>query len=182
MKANKKIKDCSTVRSLPPKDCVNAALHQEQEKFLKAVQGRWGKKTTVKNLGPDILNLVPDPENDDPWENEDRPSFPKLDDELKDTEASGDFLVNTEVLLPIGYTQELARVFRQKHDQEGNPMGSAHWNPALDTRVYEVRFPDGRTEELAANVIAEAVYAQCDTNGISMSYWTQLGITKKINL
>ena len=31
---------------------------------------------------------------------------------------------------------------------------------ALDTRVYEVRFPDGRTEELAANVIAEAVYAE----------------------
>jgi hypothetical protein len=30
--------------------------------------------------------------------------------------------------------------------------------------VYEVRFPDGRTEELAVNVIAEAVYAQCDAN------------------
>ena len=41
-------------------------------------------------------------------------------------------------------------------------MGSAHRNPALDTCVYEVHFPDGRTEELAANVIAEAVYAQCD--------------------
>ena len=44
-------------------------------------------------------------------------------------------------------------------------MGSAHRNPALDTRVYEVRFPDKRTEELAANVIAETVYAQCDANG-----------------
>eukprot|EP00804_Cyclotella_cryptica_P029418 CCRYP_013348-RA/>CCRYP_013348-RA protein AED:0.42 eAED:0.42 QI:0/0/0/1/0/0.5/2/0/176 len=31
--------------------------------------------------------------------------------------------------------------------------------------IYEVRFPDGRTEELAANVIAEAVYAQCDADG-----------------
>ena len=44
-------------------------------------------------------------------------------------------------------------------------MGSAHWNPALDTRVYEVLIPDRRTEELAANVIAEAVYAQCDADG-----------------
>jgi hypothetical protein len=122
-------------------------------------------------LGPDVLNLVPDPENNDPWEDEDRPSFPELDDELKDTKASGDFLVNTEVLLPVGNTQELARVLSQKRDQEGNPMGSAHRNPALDTRVYEVRFPDGRTEELAVNVITEAVYAQCDADGISMSYW-----------
>ena len=31
--------------------------------------------------------------------------------------------------------------------------------------MYEVRFPDGRTEELAVNVIAEAIYAQCDANG-----------------
>ena len=88
-----------------------------------------------------------------------------LDDELVATEAAGDFLVNTEVLLPIGNSQELARVLRQKHDMEGNPIGSAHRNPALDTHVYEVYFPNRRTEELAANVIAEAVYAQCDTKG-----------------
>ena len=44
-------------------------------------------------------------------------------------------------------------------------MGLAHRNPVLDIHVSEVRFPDRRTEELAANVIAEAVYAQCDANG-----------------
>ena len=44
-------------------------------------------------------------------------------------------------------------------------MGTAHQNPALDSRHYEVRFPDGRTEELAANVIAEAIYAQCEADG-----------------
>jgi hypothetical protein len=30
--------------------------------------------------------------------------------------------------------------------------------------MYEVYFPDGRTEELATNVIAEGVYAQCDAD------------------
>ncbi|KAL7477228.1 LOW QUALITY PROTEIN: hypothetical protein ACHAW6_006987, partial [Cyclotella cf. meneghiniana] len=34
----------------------------------------------------------------------------------------------------------------------------------MDTRVYEVCFPDGRTKELAANTIAEA-YAQYDPDG-----------------
>ncbi|KAL7476648.1 hypothetical protein ACHAW6_002495, partial [Cyclotella cf. meneghiniana] len=35
----------------------------------------------------------------------------------------------------------------------------------MDTRVYEVRFRDGRTKELDANVIAELLYAQCNPGG-----------------
>eukprot|EP00804_Cyclotella_cryptica_P018964 CCRYP_006472-RA/>CCRYP_006472-RA protein AED:0.42 eAED:0.47 QI:0/-1/0/1/-1/1/1/0/213 len=80
-------------------------------------------------------------------------------------EAAGDFLVNSKVLLPVGNSQELGRVLRWKQDADGKVVGAVNHNPALDTRVYEVRFPDGRTEELAANVIAEAVYAQCDADG-----------------
>eukprot|EP00804_Cyclotella_cryptica_P009222 CCRYP_020309-RA/>CCRYP_020309-RA protein AED:0.34 eAED:0.42 QI:64/0/0/1/0/0.33/3/0/271 len=64
-----------------------------------------------------------------------------------------------------GNALELARVLHEKPDADRNVVGTAHHNPALDTRVYEVCFPDGRTEELAVNVIAEAVYAQCDTDG-----------------
>jgi hypothetical protein len=61
--------------------------------------------------------------------------------------------------------------FRRNYDSEhssgsyGNPIGDAHHNPVLDTRVYEVQFPDGRTEEVAANVIAQALYSQCDPDG-----------------
>jgi hypothetical protein len=73
--------------------------------------------------------------------------------------------VNSEVLLPVGNSQEIARVLRRKRDADGKVVGTAHHNPALDSCVYEVQFPNGRTEELAANVIAEAVYAQCDADG-----------------
>jgi hypothetical protein len=31
--------------------------------------------------------------------------------------------------------------------------------------VYEVQFPDGRTEKVAVNVIAQALYSQCDPDG-----------------
>jgi hypothetical protein len=44
--------------------CVHAALYREQEKFLEAIQGRWGKKSTIKDWGHDVLNLVPEPENE----------------------------------------------------------------------------------------------------------------------
>ena len=87
---------------------MNAALFREQEEFLEVIEDKWGVKTTVKDLGPDVLNLVPNPENNEPWEDDNRPSFPELDDELKDTEASEDFLVNSDVLHLIGNAQELA--------------------------------------------------------------------------
>jgi hypothetical protein len=145
------------------------------------VESHWGPTTTVKDLGPDVLNLDPDPENTDPWEDEDGPSFPELDDELEAAEAAGDFLMNSEVLLPVGKSQELARVLCWKRDADGKVMGTAHHNPALDSRVYEVRFPDGRTEELAANVIAEAFMPSVMMTGISISYWMPSWITVRIH-
>eukprot|EP00804_Cyclotella_cryptica_P026575 CCRYP_014011-RA/>CCRYP_014011-RA protein AED:0.14 eAED:0.14 QI:0/0/0/1/0/0.25/4/0/793 len=65
----------------------------------------------------------------------------------------------------LGPSINVARVLHQKRDADGKAVGTTHHNPALVTRVYEVWFPDGRTEELAANVITEAVYAQCDADG-----------------
>jgi hypothetical protein len=35
----------------------------------------------------------------------------------------------------------------------------------LDTRSYKIEFPDGRSDEYTANVIAENVYAQFDIEG-----------------
>ena len=72
--------------------------------------------------------------------------------------------MNSEVLLPVGNSQELARVLSRKWDADGKVMGTTHHNPALDSRIYEVWFPDGTTEELAANVIAEAIYRQFDAD------------------
>jgi len=107
MKTNGEVKDRSTVRLLTPKECVNASFHKEQEHFLSSVTDRCGQGTMVKDLGPDILNLIPDPENYDPWEDEDGPSFPALYDKLTAANAAGDYLINSEVLLLIGNLHEL---------------------------------------------------------------------------
>ena len=50
-------------------------------------------------------------------------------------------------------------------DLDGKPLGTAHDNPILDTRQYIVQFKDGDEAELAANVIATNMYAQCDPDG-----------------
>jgi hypothetical protein len=46
-----------------------------------------------------------------------------------------------------------------------NWKGRANANPMLDSRTYEIEFPDGSSDEYTANVIAENMYAQCDTDG-----------------
>jgi hypothetical protein len=44
-------------------------------------------------------------------------------------------------------------------------MGRANTNLMLDKRTYEIEFPDGRSDEYTANMIAENMYAQCDIEG-----------------
>ena len=40
-------------------------MHKKQEAFLASVADCWGLKTMIKDPGEDILNLVPDPTNND---------------------------------------------------------------------------------------------------------------------
>jgi hypothetical protein len=73
-----------------------------------------------------------------------------------------DQYISAEVMVPQGDTLVPAKVIAQKHDHNGNPIGVRHSNPLLDFRVYEVQFPDGHTEEFAANTIAENIFSQVD--------------------
>jgi hypothetical protein len=56
-------------------------------------------------------------------------------------------------------------VTARKRDMHGNPIGVSNRNPILDTRVYEVTFPDGHTAEYSANTIGECLYSQVDPEG-----------------
>jgi hypothetical protein len=50
-------------------------------------------------------------------------------------------------------------------DKDGNPIGLANANPILDTREYTFTFDDGDETVLNANLIAEAMYVQCNPDG-----------------
>ena len=52
-----------------------------------------------------------------------------------------------------------------KRQADRTLLGKANSNPILDTRKYEVEFMDGQQTELVANVIAENMFAQCDSEG-----------------
>ena len=76
-----------------------------------------------------------------------------------------DQYIGAEVLLLKGNSSTTGRVIQRKRDSDGNLRGKSHANPILDTRIYEVEFPDGEVNEYSANVIAENMWSQCDDEG-----------------
>ena len=78
-----------------------------------------------------------------------------------------DTYLNMELAIPQGDSLEprLARVTKRLKDTNGLPIGLANENPILDTRMYEVEYLDGEWTSLAANNIAENLFAQIDDEG-----------------
>ena len=97
---------------------------------------------------------------DDPIE-----GTPDNDHDLDPTPEVADNYLSMEILFPCGDAMVRGRVISRKRDADGNPTGRQHDNPILDTRAYNVQFDDGEISELAVNVIAENLYAQCDPEG-----------------
>ena len=66
-------------------------------------------------------------------------------------------------------TTRKGTVSSRKRDTYGNPIGSWHSNPMLDSTVWEVKFSDGTLQDYTANEIAENIYADTDDDGWSIS-------------
>ena len=58
-----------------------------------------------------------------------------------------------------------AKVVSRVKDKNGKVKFFYNNNFILDTRVYEVIFPDGVVSQYAENIIAENIYSQVDSNG-----------------
>jgi hypothetical protein len=61
--------------------------------------------------------------------------------------------------------ERCGRVIKRSRGHDDEPIGRAHANPLFDTREYEIKFMDGTREKYQANVIAENMFAQLDTEG-----------------
>ncbi len=77
----------------------------------------------------------------------------------------GDNYLNAEVSVPRGGTLMKGRVTSRKRDKDNNPIGLANANPILNTREYMFKFVAGDETVFNSNLIAEAMYAQCDPDG-----------------
>ena len=73
--------------------------------------------------------------------------------------------LDAQVLPYFGEDQKTAKSKPRKREGNGKRMGQLHSNPILNTRLYDVEFPDGTEKKFTANIIAQNMYSQCDADG-----------------
>ena len=165
LKQNGQVVYRSTVRHLTNEELGDEVHTKSRREFDQAIAESHGPAATVEDFP--VEDLTPEYEDFDPGEI----NIGSADDdlELEDTEMitpeTGDNLINAEVQIARGGILTKGRVVARKRDIHGNPIGRVNDNPILDTRQYVVQFSDGDETELNANMIAEAIYAQCDPDG-----------------
>ena len=124
------------------------------------------------------MSLPVNPFNEDkveytPYEDED--GAPHSIPENEASDASGkplfqqsvtDTLKQAEILLPHGEELIAAKVIRRTLDEIGKVTGIHSDNTILNTLRYNLEFPDVIVCPYAANVIADNIYAQVNSEGI----------------
>jgi hypothetical protein len=116
-------------------------------------------------LDPDLADFAT-PTHD--WYKEKKePAFqmPDIDDLDEHDVDIYDQYVSASVKLSIGDKVHTGKVTGRKRGLDGVSIGKVSANPILDTIIYNVELPDGRSDEYTANDIEENMYAQCDEEG-----------------
>ena len=94
-------------------------------------------------------------------------------DEIKEADEEftpgtyDDWYLNMELAVPRGDNPnpQYTKVTKRLRDANGIPIGTANENPILDSHMYEVEYQDSTKASLAANYIAENLFAQVDQEG-----------------
>ena len=72
-------------------------------------------------------------------------------------------------MIQNGDEMAMGKVVRRSLDADGRMTGTYHDNPFLNTITYNVEFPNGQVKEYAANIIAENMLTQVDSDRYSLS-------------
>ena len=170
-----------SVWAIPPEQLKTDRVQADILELNQALDDRFGDKTlqlssrgkvnaTDLETIPGIDEFLPPPPPD-LWVDDEAISFVNPDPHLQDADGTTtedtDKYLNAELLLPHGESMQRARVVRRKVGDDGTPVGLLNDNPILDSRMYEVQFPDGATQTVTANLIAENLYSQIDKEGRS---------------
>ena len=159
-------------RSLRPLQV--AELHspveiKKRQVFDALIERRWGTSTRPPNPSTED-------ESDDQDEHEElQRTVPETEDtvdstgKLIDQQPAYDRIINAEVMLQQGESLVLGKVKRRALGPNGTVEGVYDENPLLNSIVYEVEFPDGHVNEYSANVIAENMLSQVDSEGYSLT-------------
>ena len=146
----------STVIPIPDEGLNIASVQEQMSTFTTTLHSTIGNhyKAHVKGETHSEDNVYFDAHYDSPSEDDITWTWDKeledipLHEESKESLEELDNYIGTHLVLP---TKEgvpvLSKVVGRKRDYNDRPIGKANTNPILDTRVYEVKFPNGHVEE-----------------------------------
>lgn len=168
-----------TLRRLTPSECASPTMKARMNDFDEAIKRKLGDSMTPPPL-PDTVETAYPEHSDHPADDGEVDDVVYEDDNLyeglygeetstmpeTDTIDEPDLYFDAEVMLPKdGTHMQSARVIGQSRDSSGNTIGTFNHNPILNTRIYDVLFPDGSVQQYAANTIAENTFSQVDEDG-----------------
>jgi hypothetical protein len=150
-----------TINPPYPQELASSEEAQNRLEYDKAIRDRLGAP------------MSQDDYNDDPdFADFDRLRYESCEDEhvpyqtMLDVNGGGvdtyDQYVGASVWVTLGDEILAGRVVGCKRELDGTLLGLPNTRPMLDTRTYEIEFPEGLTDEYTANVIAQNMYAQYD--------------------
>ena len=84
--------------------------------------------------------------------------------------------------LQIDSEVKKGKVVRRATGPDGKVTGTHEDNPILNTVLYDVEFPDGQVREYAANVIAENMLTQVDSDRFTLTIDTILPVISLFSL
>ena len=161
-----------SVWALSQDDLANPDIKLRLVDLDEGISSKIGDGIKADDIDPELMDSMPEvPE--DVFNDEDESRLETGDSDAGEPEdftpESYDEYLTAQVLLPHGGEASKATVVCRKRDHDGRPIGKRHANPLLDTRLYEVEFPDGTMKAVSANLIAENLLSQVDDEGRSYS-------------
>ena len=159
---------------LPKLDKVHSPTEIKKRQILnRSIEKRWG--TSINPPKPSSENS--DDNEFEEYEDEDEAKrvIPNIEDtvdingKLLNQSPAYDKILHSEVSLQLGENMSVGKVTKRALGPDGIVAGTYDENPCLNTMIYEVEFPDGTLKEYAANVIAENMLTQVDSDGFSLT-------------
>jgi len=172
LKANGKVVPRRSSRPLKVDEIHSPTEIKKRDIFDGLIARRWG--TSINP--PKKLNDLDDDEFEE-YEDDDESKrvVPDIEDsvdargKLLNQEPAYDKILRSEVSLQLGEHMSVGKVIKRALGPDGIVAGTYDENPSLNTMIYEVEFPDGQLKEYAANVIAENMLTQVDSDGFSLT-------------
>ena len=162
--ANGQVLRRNTFRHLKPEEVESDDIKKLKDEFTANINRKLGPAVSPEEIR-EVKAVTPEYEAYDDDEPKDEAYEPDVFQRLEHDAEVFDGYILSQVRLPRGDDFMLGTVKNRVKDHNDDPVGLSNANPILDSRLYDVEFPDGAILDYAANVIAENLYSQVDSDG-----------------